>query len=350
MELAQSNLIAPTVNGFAGFWINGVIAARAHMTYATYAVDAGLPLDGYIHVAKEQHAFIHYLTTEYNVINNRRFSYPDAEQSVLRRLNHDYINRLFNYLHLYLACCDQDPKHKTFMHRSSRVNFHLKQPLSEFVRGISSFVHARYLDRAVEPYFSFPQDLLFRNDETAEHARTVIENLIENAIKYNVHNGRYEVVNEGSKIIVNDKGIGMDPAFAARLGQGQRIREGRAEDVEGTGVGLESIAEHCARMGWRWEIETKLGEGTKVTIFMNNEDFVEIDRSRPLEIRPDFQPLPLAEIVHGAERYADLIPFAGYLLGAGPDGNQIDVTQSPIFEAIKHARVLMNHLTLGERF
>lgn len=164
--------------------------------------------------------------------------------------------------------------------------------------------------------------------------------VVENAIKYNRDNGQYAISNDGATITVMDRGIGMDPVFVEKLGKGNRMREGRS-DVEGSGIGWDSIAQHCKEMGWCWKIESMVGRGTIVNIYMKEDDFDVLDSAEPLVLE-QFKPRPLADILLGAEVLADLMPLAGYRLETGTDGRQIDITQSPIFYAITHARELLS--------
>ncbi len=51
-ELNPPTLFRPTLEGFILLWRTGMEAVRANMTYATHAVDAGLPLDSFAQIGR----------------------------------------------------------------------------------------------------------------------------------------------------------------------------------------------------------------------------------------------------------------------------------------------------------
>jgi PAS domain S-box-containing protein len=91
--------------------------------------------------------------------------------------------------------------------------------------------------------------------------RIVLVNLIENAIKFTALRERAEIAIESEPgrdgevvVSVHDNGVGFDPAYAGQLfGVFQRLH--RAEDFEGTGVGLATVKRIVARHGGRvWAV------------------------------------------------------------------------------------------------
>lgn len=350
MNLVQQNFISPTLNGLIGHWSNGVQAAKAHMTYATCAVDANSDnwsLDQFISSANNQFRFLNHIYTEYGILQRKRSLYSRGEESQLSIFYHDQLGRLWPFLRNNLEYCAKKSSYTSRFHQISRMVFRLELPLNEYIRSVILFVQARFPEKEIMTGIGISSMTVFKDFKTRQSAGVILENLIENAIKYNKTTGKLSAEKHDATIVIRDNGIGMAPEFVEKLGQGERIREGRA-DVEGTGTGWESIARHCKEMGWRWKIESEVGKGTTVKIHMNEGDFVEIDPTQPVEISRDFRPLPLSEILLGAETYMGLEPFAGYRLVVGANGMQIDVTESPIFKAVVHARKLMKHLGVTE--
>ena len=99
--------------------------------------------------------------------------------------------------------------------------------------------------------------------------RQVIINLIENAIKYNIDKGTVTIRTVESdygrmSVIVEDTGTGMTAEQINKCTQPYQ----RFSNLEGSGLGL-SIAEALMRnMGGQFEITSKVGVGTKITVSM----------------------------------------------------------------------------------
>jgi len=100
-------------------------------------------------------------------------------------------------------------------------------------------------------------------------------NLIENAIKYNVENGRIGVTltktESETKIEVSDTGIGVSEEHIPRMFERfYRVDKSRTKKTGGTGLGL-SIVKHIALYhGGAAAIESVKGAGTKVTVTLKN--------------------------------------------------------------------------------
>ena len=98
--------------------------------------------------------------------------------------------------------------------------------------------------------------------------RTILTNLIGNAVKYNRINGMITVGTarspEGTEIIVRDTGVGIEPANLARLGE-EFFRERRKEtkNIEGNGLGLAIVKRLINRAGGRLQISSNLGTGSE---------------------------------------------------------------------------------------
>lgn len=124
----------------------------------------------------------------------------------------------------------------------------------------------------------------------------IIINLISNAIKYTNEGGTVschitqEYLEEKRiKLFlkVEDTGIGMENEFAIHVWD-EFTREGRKEDVKGTGLGMSVTKRLVELLNGSIEIETKAGQGTKVFIELEvDADDVIYDLENPIEEEPE---------------------------------------------------------------
>ena len=90
--------------------------------------------------------------------------------------------------------------------------------------------------------------------------------MIFNAIKYTKTGGIRITCTKDQQIIIQDSGIGIDPADLPQVFQhGYTGFNGRVED-NASGLGLYLVKEILDRLGHTITIESTVGVGTKVTI------------------------------------------------------------------------------------
>ena len=100
----------------------------------------------------------------------------------------------------------------------------------------------------------------------------LLDNLIQNAIRYNVSGGKVEVevVEEDNKavLMVRDTGIGIPEEDRERIFERfYRVDKSRSRETGGTGLGL-AIVKHIVELhSGKIELDSRLGEGTCVKIF-----------------------------------------------------------------------------------
>ena len=101
----------------------------------------------------------------------------------------------------------------------------------------------------------------------------IVYNLCDNAIKYNVENGKVEVIVSELQIKVKDTGIGIPKEATSRIFERFfRVDKSRSKKVNGTGLGL-SIVKHAAILNNAdIKVESELGEGTVFTVRFQKEE------------------------------------------------------------------------------
>ena len=104
-------------------------------------------------------------------------------------------------------------------------------------------------------------------DIDAEQLSGVIENLIVNAIEAMPHGGQLTICvteDDGAPAIeVQDSGVGMDPEFINK----KLFKPFETTKKKGLGIGLYQSRDQLERMGGRFKVTSKPGEGTRFKVF-----------------------------------------------------------------------------------
>jgi two-component system phosphate regulon sensor histidine kinase PhoR len=100
----------------------------------------------------------------------------------------------------------------------------------------------------------------------------VLVNVLDNAIKFTPEGGRVIVdafEKDGMLVVaVEDTGVGIPREDLSRLGERfYRVDKTRSREMGGTGLGLSIVKHLMIAHGGRMEIESRLGHGTKVSLF-----------------------------------------------------------------------------------
>ncbi|RME23198.1 MAG: PAS domain-containing protein [Deltaproteobacteria bacterium] len=118
--------------------------------------------------------------------------------------------------------------------------------------------------------FGLPGVRVRANREALGH---IVQNLVENAVKYS-HDGGVVTVgarrrDDGWRLEVIDVGIGIDPALHDRIFERfYRVDKGRSRAAGGTGLGLAIVKRLCDKMGARVSVRSQLGSGTVFHVWM----------------------------------------------------------------------------------
>lgn len=99
----------------------------------------------------------------------------------------------------------------------------------------------------------------------------IIYNLCDNAIRYNVDDGKVEILickeNGHATVAVKDNGIGIAPEHQNRIFERfYRVEKSHSKETGGTGLGL-SIVKHAVQYhGGKVSLDSKVGEGTTIKV------------------------------------------------------------------------------------
>lgn len=102
----------------------------------------------------------------------------------------------------------------------------------------------------------------------------IINNLCDNAVKYNKDNGEAEIVIEKEKgvikLTVRDTGIGIPKSQQERIFERfYRIDKSRSKKEGGTGLGLSIVKHGAAYHDAEISVESEVGKGTAITVAFN---------------------------------------------------------------------------------
>ena len=120
-------------------------------------------------------------------------------------------------------------------------------------------------------------DVAVSDDAATEADRThlanVLNNLIDNAIKYSGDSVRITVTGDSRGISVADDGIGIpQKAMPYLFNKFYRVPHGNRQDVRGYGIGLYYVKSISEKMGWTVGVRSKEGEGSVFTINFNGDE------------------------------------------------------------------------------
>lgn len=119
--------------------------------------------------------------------------------------------------------------------------------------------------KSIELQLNAPTSLKMRGD--AEGLRTIVDNLISNAIRYTPDGGSVTVKGwqHAGKISfeIRDTGIGIAHEHQIRIFERfYRVDKARSRDLGGTGLGLSIVKHLCQALGGTIELESQIGVGS----------------------------------------------------------------------------------------
>ncbi len=102
-------------------------------------------------------------------------------------------------------------------------------------------------------------------------------NLLDNAIKFNVPEGKVQISVQKEKEFIlceiKDTGIGIPDGEQEKVfDRFYRVDQSRSKEIEGSGLGLSICKEIIKLHGGKFEIKSRKGEGTSVSVYLKEVD------------------------------------------------------------------------------
>lgn len=106
------------------------------------------------------------------------------------------------------------------------------------------------------------------------HLKSVIANLLDNAIKYSPAHAKVKVeIKQNTDhvvLTVSDKGVGIKKEHLTKIFDNlYRVPTGNVHDVKGFGLGLNYVKKVCDGYGWDVKVNSTFGKGTTFDITIN---------------------------------------------------------------------------------
>ena len=142
--------------------------------------------------------------------------------------------------------------------------------LREFVEEIAAAQRMRG-DKDITINVDMPENTTIEADRA--HLANVLNNLIDNAIKYSGDSVEITITGDSHDLSVRDNGIGIPSKSIPYLfNKFYRVPHGNRQDVRGYGIGLYYVKSILDKMGWDIEAKSTEGEGSVFTIKFSKDE------------------------------------------------------------------------------
>ena len=177
-----------------------------------------------------------------------------------------------------------NPKNEEYMKKVLCKNFNISQIMFITDKNIENMKNIRFetvvIDSLINEALDSFQSILklknitiyknINNVKLKMHKKQALElvtNLIDNAIKYNKENGVIHIELTKEYFSVSDSGIGIPDDEQNRIFERfYRVDKAKSKTMGGTGLGLAIVKHVCENHGFDIQLESKINEGTKITI------------------------------------------------------------------------------------
>ena len=143
-------------------------------------------------------------------------------------------------------------------------------PLREFVEEIAAAQRMRG-DKNITINVNVADNIIVEADRT--HLANVLNNLIDNAIKYSDESVEISISGDNNELSVRDNGIGIPSKSIPYLfNKFYRVPHGNRQDVRGYGIGLYYVKSILDKMGWDIKVNSVEGKGSIFTIKFSKDE------------------------------------------------------------------------------
>ncbi len=142
--------------------------------------------------------------------------------------------------------------------------------LREFVEEIAAAQRMRG-DKDITINVNVADNIIVEADKT--HLANVLNNLIDNAIKYSNESVEISIFGDNNEVSVRDNGIGIPSKSIPYLfNKFYRVPHGNRQDVRGYGIGLYYVKSILDKMGWTIKVKSTEGDGSLFTIKFSKDE------------------------------------------------------------------------------
>ncbi len=187
-------------------------------------------------------------------ITSMRLTLDKEDSPLSRKLSSDLL-QIEQYVEMVLAFLRLNSESSDYVFREHSLDEIIRQAVSKFA--------AEFIDRRISLDYTSTEKKIVTDDKWLS---LVIEQTLSNALKY-TQEGKIKIyVSEPTTLVIEDTGIGIDPADLPRVFEkGYTGYNGRT-DKRASGLGLYLCKRICAKLGAEISIASEQGRGTKVRI------------------------------------------------------------------------------------
>lgn len=195
------------------------------------------------------------------LLNYEAANNPEKRETYLKIANKQ-LRRLKELVENILAMSME--RRKTMQLHPERID------LRHFIDEIAG-AHRMRTEKEISIEVEGPEGIVIKTDKTC--LANVINNLVDNSIKYSGEKVTIGIDFNAGSISVADNGFGIPAKFVPYIfNKFYRVPHGNRQDVRGYGIGLYYVKSIVDKMGWSIDVRSKEGVGTLFTIKFGGDE------------------------------------------------------------------------------